>query len=238
MPEWYDGDLLLFSGRGWLSRMIRLGTCSAYSHIGIVCTTPHRLIAVAGTAGQASRGTQDDGQSQSDARSGSHSDAPWNMQPQIPHPFAEWQTRPLLYESTTLTDLPCAVLRRTVRGVQAHDVADRLDHYDGRVWRLRLSLDYQLGEAQRDRLALWLLPRLGRPYDRRQAVFAGFRSSRCFPCLGWQDDGEEYCAELVVGALKILGLWPIDESASVFPPGIVARRLQKSGVYHDLVQVK
>ena len=47
--------------------------------------------------------------------------------------------RVLLWESTTLCDLPCEITGRKIHGVQAHLPCDRLAHYDGAAWRLRLA---------------------------------------------------------------------------------------------------
>ena len=41
-----DGDVLLFQGTGWLSRFIRWGSNSAYSHAGIALWWGARLMVV------------------------------------------------------------------------------------------------------------------------------------------------------------------------------------------------
>src|SRR5713226_3934901 len=45
----------------------------------------------------------------------------------------------LLFESTTLADLPCEILRRKTQGTQAHKPWDRIQNHRGKVWRLRLA---------------------------------------------------------------------------------------------------
>lgn len=196
-----SGDLVLFSGTGSISRAIQAATCSCFSHVGITCLVRRSQVDAAGQ-----------GVSERWAEQG-------------------WAARMLLVESTTLTTLPCEVLAARVRGVQAHAPGARLADYRGRAWRLPIAADWRLTEQEESALGLWLLLRLGKPYDRRQAVLSALRTTRWLPCLGIADASEEYCAELVVGALKLVRRLPVDVSPATFTPGGLVRRLLKAGLY-------
>lgn len=45
-PSLQTGDIVLFSGHGWISRLIQAGTFSQWSHVGVVIRMPDRYDAV------------------------------------------------------------------------------------------------------------------------------------------------------------------------------------------------
>ena len=107
------GDVLVFDGRGLVSGLIRLGTCSAHTHVAICAhVRRHQLSAPQGVVRNWVWGPLD---------------------------MASWQDRVVMFESTTLRRDPCLFLGQPFSGVQAHDIRPLVDGYPGRVWRL-LSL--------------------------------------------------------------------------------------------------
>lgn len=78
---------------------------------------------------------------------------------------AVYGATPMLFESTTLCSLPCEILGRPVKGVQAHDPRRRIESYRGRVWRMRLAEDQRLADWQGKRLSDFCLRHLGESYD-------------------------------------------------------------------------
>lgn len=79
--------------------------------------------------------------------------------------IAEYGGGPLLFESTTLTTLPCDILHRIVKGVQAHEPQKRIDAYTGHVWRMSLAEDQRLADWQSKRLTGFVTRHLGESYD-------------------------------------------------------------------------
>lgn len=77
----------------------------------------------------------------------------------------------LLFESTTLNDVPCVIRHKPVRGAQAQYLDTRLDSYKGRIWHYPLSTT--LTGKQTAQLTAFLLPMLGTPYSEIEAVRAG-----------------------------------------------------------------
>ena len=118
-PElWQSGDLLGFCGRGATSLSIQLGTCSALSHVAGICRVLPEDLEFARRVG--------------------HLAIPLEVQ-------RHWSTRYVLFESTTLAERPCTILRRQIDGVQAHRPASRIREYDGSVYR------YQVHPSWRER---------------------------------------------------------------------------------------
>ena len=160
------GDLLLFYGRDFSSRVIEWATRGP-SHVGIVC--PHRL------AGGGPRVIGDE-----------------RRETLAPHPGPPpWtggggpdgdrdaesndESRPLLFESTTLCDEPCVLTGRCLQGVQAHEPAERIASYRGAVARLRLTRAWRFNSHEIDILHDWLMHVANEPYDLRGALVSGTR---------------------------------------------------------------
>lgn len=175
---WEAGDLVLFWGRGWTSRIIELGTRGP-SHVGIIAPSGEKL---------------------------------------------------LLFESTTLCNLPCEIARRRHSGVQAHDPDARIESYEGRIARLRLADDWKLDEEERELLGRLVLRKIGFGYDAPGAILSGtklFRFSRLMP---YPDVGSLFCSEMCAHVLMRLQRLELDNS-SKFNPGYLVRRLRAAGTY-------
>ena len=83
----------------------------------------------------------------------------------------------VLFESTTLGDLPCIVRGEVFHGTQAHRIEDRLESYHGKAWHYPLAKPLRFSEA--DHLGHWLIHHVGIAYDEIGAFRSGGES------FGW-----------------------------------------------------
>ena len=146
---------------------------------------------------------------------------------------ATYDRKVLLFESTTLTDLPCAIQQKAVSGSQAHEPNHRIDKYDGKVWRLRLNERDKLKERDSHRLSTYLSSTIGRPYDYAGAPLSGTKIIRLVRGL-YQDTDILFCSEWCTAALKDVGKMNHDVNASTYSPARLARDLQYWGTYQPL----
>lgn len=122
----------------------------------------------------------------------------------------------LLCESTTLDDEPCCIKGKRIKGVQAHPLAERIKHYDGRVWICtpRWSLAEVL-EERSDYLTSLVLEKLGTKYDAVGALVTGidpWKSTYHF------SPHRFFCSELVAWLLDRVGAPPVSK---ILRPGLV-----------------
>ncbi len=150
--------------------------------------------------------------------------------------FATHRAEVLLFESTTLCDLPCAIRGAHVEGVQAVRPEDRFRDYRGRVWVYPLYRP--LYECESERLTAFLLDSLGREYDMIGAFrsgglgFSWFESLLHTECLR-----SIFCSELVAAAHAHIGLFPTT-NASRWSPNRLVRRERLAGLLRRPVRVK
>ncbi len=148
----------------------------------------------------------------------------------------EWEDIPILFESTTLNDLPCYITGNFVKGVQAHPIAQRIEKYDGYVWHYPLYRELYHHEATR--LRRFLHDSLGTPYDSIGAVRSGGVVTNLFEgLLRAEDLSSVFCSELMASAFGNLGLYSI-ANASRWNPNKICRRLRKAGVLKRPVRKK
>lgn len=133
-----------------------------------------------------------------------------------------------LFESTTLNDLACDVAHRMVKGVQCHDIDERVASYNGRVYLLRLQPRERLTPFASKRLSGFLADCLGRPYDVRQAVLAGTHYTK-----HWFDPDATklFCDEMV--AMALFDCWKLDRTfnPSAITPAWLVNHLVSIGLY-------
>ena len=173
------GDLLIFYGRDWTSRIIECATRGP-SHVGIIC--PH-----------AERG-------------------------------------PLLFESTTLREIPCLLTGKCVQGVQAHEPATRIAAYPGAVARMQLAQAWRLNEAEIGLLHDWLMHVAHEPYDLRGALISGTRLFKWTALMPYPDLESLFCSELCAAALMRLARMPL-ENPSLYNPASLVREVRRCGTY-------
>ena len=184
---YYDaGQILLFGGRGPISRFIRFWTCSPFSHCGI--------ISISGGC-------------------------------------------PLLWESTTLSDVPDLIEGRKIEGVQCTLPWVRVHKYRGRVWimvpRRKLSRNQSL------ELTGYLMQQHGKPYDFRELVLEASRVTRWWINLSRGTRDAFFCSELVIAALCHVGILDREEvRPEDWRPADLARKLVRLGLYRRPVLVK
>ncbi|MGQ0636459.1 MAG: hypothetical protein ACT4QC_17745 [Planctomycetaceae bacterium] len=136
----------------------------------------------------------------------------------------------VLFESTTLCDLPDQLTGRRTTGVQAHVPADRIAAYRGRVALLRLAPVWQLSREESRLLAKMLRHVHGAHYDFGGAVLSGTRIFKWTALVPYGDLGSLFCSELCAAVLMRLGRLPIANPAAYNPAGLV-RALRRAGVY-------
>jgi hypothetical protein len=138
--------------------------------------------------------------------------------------------RPLLYESTTLCDLPDGLTGRRWAGVQAHAPDERARSYRGRVARLALAPTWQLNRYEADLLERMLGHLHGTAYDLSGALLSGTRLFKWTSLMPYADLGSLFCSELCATVLMRLGRLPLSNPSLYDPAGLV-RRLRRCGVY-------
>jgi hypothetical protein len=142
--------------------------------------------------------------------------------------IGEYKGEQLLFESTTLSNIPCAIQRCSVKGVQAVRLEERLGSYQGRVYQYPIYRPLFGFEA--DRLNAFLLGKIGTPYD----LHGGMRSAT--HGLSWLEarfKGEDlnfiFCSELVAAAHAQIGLLQTS-SASRWNPNRLIRYGRRTGI--------
>ena len=136
------GTILVYSGRGRLSRLIEWATCSRYSHGATV-------VAIAKADLVNYRGPR-----------------LWKFTPEL----ASWRDGLKVVESTSLSERPCLLLGRRFAGVQVHDLGESILQYDGRVWAMTPRVPFSASESER--LTQRALQLVGIPYDELGALLA------------------------------------------------------------------
>lgn len=136
--------------------------------------------------------------------------------------------RTLLWESTTLDELPCEIAGQSVEGFQAHSIDASIERYRGRVWLYPMYRD--LYHAERQRLTTVLTALIGTPYDKLGAArSAGIGLSWVEHLFRPEDLRSIFCSEAVAAIYSTLGLCP-SKSASRWNPNRLVRRYRRAGI--------
>lgn len=133
---------------------------------------------------------------------------------------------PLLWESTSRCDLPCAIRGKRVSGVQAHWIAERIGGYRGKVWYYPLRPGLS-GDQNAD-LTDFLDRRLGTDYDYLGALRAR-DATFIEKLLGKENLHTLFCSELVATAWNEIGVWHTP-NASRWSPNRLARTAVDVGI--------
>ena len=192
ITEYNPGDMVVFAGRCWTSRLIALGSC-----------TPIQLL----------RGWFD-----------SHIGI-----------CAEYQGKTLLFESTTLSGLPCAITGDRIHGTKAVDPAERVGGYDGKVWILRPD-KFKLGIEQSEKLTDFLVSMVPTPYEDMSTLAVSatrFRNHWLFR----ENTNKLFCSEYAALALERIN-WLPPGNASIYSPSKLVRRVVYQGTYHRRERIK
>ena len=145
------------------------------------------------------------------------------------------QGRLLLAESTTLSESPCVLAGRCVRGVQAHAQADAIAAYRGKAWIGRVGHWSRLSESESRKLTDMVLSLAEAPYDELGAVLAGTHWLKRL--LVGEDASRLFCSEFCAWLLKHLNRWDWDASGRHTPAGM-ARGGPRTGRTERLERAK
>jgi hypothetical protein len=126
--------------------------------------------------------------------------------------LARFPDRVLLWESTTLADLPDVETGRAQAGVQLVFLSERLATYSGE-FKLR-QLDKPVTSAMETALAMRRAELSGRPYEQEQLDLINSAFDGWFGKSKGERLSSLFCSELVAEAYQAMGLLP--ES----PPGL------------------
>jgi hypothetical protein len=148
----------------------------------------------------------------------------------------EWEELPMLFESTTLTEVPCYITGEFVKGVQAHTIGETIERYDGRVWHYPL---YRvLYNHEKTRLRSYLMDKLGTPYDAIGAVRSGGAGFSWLESRFRDEDlSSIFCSELLADSYGHTGIYPFANS-SRWNPNSVTRHLRGANVLCKPVRKK
>jgi hypothetical protein len=134
--------------------------------------------------------------------------------------LAEHHGELLLFESTTLSDLPCEIQGKCVKGSQAHRLADRLDTYHGHVWHYPLYRP--LYDDENERLSDFLASTIGLPYDMAGAFNAGFVGFSWLQSRLHEENLHSlFCSEWCAAAHRIVGMFRTDAANRWSPNNLI-----------------
>ncbi len=142
----------------------------------------------------------------------------------------------LLFESTTLSNVPCAIQKKPFKGVQSVRLPDRVRSYNGRVYHYPVYRPLFGFEA--DRLNEFLLSKIGVPYDLQGGMLSATHG------ISWLESrfrGENlnfiFCSELVAAAHANIGLLQTS-SASRWNPNRLIRYERRNGILRRARRLK
>jgi hypothetical protein len=137
--------------------------------------------------------------------------------------------RLLIFESTSLENLPCEITHQNFAGTQAHLLDDILRVYDGKAWHYPLYRSLYTSEDER--LSEFLMDTIHVPYD----AMGAFRSAGVG--LSWVESlfrpsnlHSIFCSEWVAAAYAVTGLRPTS-NVSRWNPNRLCRNLR----WHEIL---
>lgn len=141
--------------------------------------------------------------------------------------------RVLIFESTTLTNLPCEITHKRIKGTQAHSPASRIPSYEGKVWRFRLTTRNALMNNESRRLSDFLLSEIGKPYDYEGAAICVTRWLRLCEFV-YPTMDKLFCSYYAMAALKDIRKVDQDLNPRAYNPARMIRDLVRWGTYQPL----
>jgi len=137
--------------------------------------------------------------------------------------------RLLLWESTSLDgDTPCAITGKPIAGTQAHELAQTVRRYRGRVWHY--ALYRRLYPQEYTRLTEFLAATIGVPYDEIGAFrSAGVGLSFIESLFHEQNLTTIFCSEMVAAAYATIGVF-VTDNVSRWNPNRLVRRLRQAEI--------
>lgn len=132
----------------------------------------------------------------------------------------------LLFESTTLSNIPCKIQDKLTKGVQAVRLKDRVEKYDGKVFHYPLV--NPLFASEQRRLNQFLHDQIGKPYDLIGALRSGGSLFAWFEShLREADLNFLFCSELVASSLHRVDRLETHNVSSWSPNKLIRHGLKK-----------
>jgi hypothetical protein len=132
----------------------------------------------------------------------------------------------LLFESTTLSNIPCVIQKKSIEGVQAVRLKDRIEKYDGKVFHYPL-VD-PLFASEQKRLNQFLHDQIGKPYDLIGALRSGGKIWAWMEShLREADLNFLFCSELVASSLNKVNRLETHNVSSWSPNKLIRHGLKK-----------
>ena len=132
--------------------------------------------------------------------------------------------RLLIFESTSLEDLPCEISHENIAGTQAHLLDDIVPAYEGKAYHYPLYRSLYPNEDER--LTEFLMETIHVPYDAMGAFrSAGIGLSWIESLLRPSNLHSIFCSEWVAAAYAVTGLRPTD-NVSRWNPNRLCRNLR------------
>ena len=129
-----------------------------------------------------------------------------------------------------MCDQPCLYHGEPVSGVQAHYPSDRLQEYDGYVWRFRPAEGWRLSNDERSDLTKLIYHQFDDHYDLGGAL----RSVTDCPAI--YREQVRFCSDLVATAYMRVGRLGLSNSKGYTPSGL-AKTLVNNGNF-EITRVK
>jgi hypothetical protein len=141
---------------------------------------------------------------------------------------------PMLIESTTLCDLPCAIRGKPIAGVQAHTPQQRIAAYQGRVFHASIRHGCHFRRDQSRALTETIYEDyLGLPYDMAGALES---PSWFLTALRYPDTGSLFCSALCGLLLMDFGKLARENPKRITPAGLL-RRVQRQAIHLPPVEI-
>lgn len=150
--------------------------------------------------------------------------------------IGELDGRCVLFESTTLSDLPCLIQGKKVDGTQAHEIIKCLEAYKGKVWHYPLSR--LLYPFEKNRLNEFLWKHVGKSYDMIGAFrTGGVGFSWLEGKLRREDLSSLFCSEYCVAAHRCIGIFKTG-NVSRWNPNRFVRAERRKGILKKPTRIK
>lgn len=136
--------------------------------------------------------------------------------------------RLLLFESTTLTELPCEIAGTPFNGSQAHVLDDVIRNYRGKVWHYPLCRNLYGNESER--LTQFLMDTVHIPYDEMGAFRSGGEGLSWIESLFREESLTTiFCSEWCCAAHRAIGVFCTD-NVSRWNPNRFVRTERRRGI--------
>lgn len=150
-----------------------------------------------------------------------------------------YRDTPMLVESTTLSNLPCAIRETYVKGVQAQMPLRRVAAYRGRVFHSPMRWGCRFHRAQSRQLTELIVEEFftneqPTPYDLAGAL----ESPTLLPFLTPPDLGSLFCSALCALLLMDFSKLNRENPKGITPAGLKRRTVKRQATHEPLCELK